>query len=249
MNRIKTSSFDLAIYKLGDNNAKKLAIVCPGLLDPKSYPHMKAHVDFLAHRGFFALSFDPPGTWDSGGDIGSYTITNYLKAVDELIKYFGSKKTIILGHSLGGTVSMLAAIRNQKINGFVAIMSPSILTAARAINEKTKKWKEEGVRIVFRDVAQGSSGKRRYELPYSFLKDARTHNALPSLSKLTKPKLFIAGVNDSSVEPEIVEEAYNTSANPKELYTVMSDHNYRNHKSLINDVNARIALFVASNNL
>ncbi len=79
---IKTPSFELAVYIKGKSDAKKLALVLPGRLETKDYPHMRSHVNYLAKRGYLALSFDPPGTWDSPGEIEFYTMTNYLKAIN-----------------------------------------------------------------------------------------------------------------------------------------------------------------------
>src|SRR3990167_9150866 len=117
---IKTNSFTLATYQKGNPDSKKLALVLPGKLDTKDYAHMRSHVDFLANLGFFALSFDPPGTWESPGDISLYTTTNYLKAIDELIKHFGNKPTFIMGHSRGASISMMGASRNSKIMAYAA---------------------------------------------------------------------------------------------------------------------------------
>jgi len=58
----QTRSFKLAAYIQGKPTADGLAIVLPGKLDTKDYAHMQSHVDFLAERGYLALSFDPPGT-------------------------------------------------------------------------------------------------------------------------------------------------------------------------------------------
>src|SRR3989338_7497483 len=119
---VKTNSFTLATYQKGDPISSKLALVLPGKLDTKDYAHMRSHVDFLSNLGFLALSFDPPGTWESPGDISLYTTTNYLKAVDELIEYFGNKPTFLMGHSRGASVSMIAASRNPKIMAYAAVM-------------------------------------------------------------------------------------------------------------------------------
>jgi len=245
MSKIKTPSFELAVYQRGDVYAKKLAIVLPGLLDPKSYPHMQAHVDFLADHGFLALSFDPPGTWESSGSISDYTMTNYLYAVDEIITYFGDKPTLTLGHSLGGTIAMHAAIQNAHIQAFVAIMSPPTLTAARAVNKKkVSQWEAEGVRVSYRAIHQGQPEEKRFDLPYSFLEDARKYDALEDLGKLTKPKLFISGDEDASVQPELVEEEFSVSADPKDMYVMHSDHDYRHREKLIDEANQRVALFI-----
>lgn len=93
MNIIKTKNFELAVYTKGDQDSPKLALVLPGRLDTKDYIHNTSLVDYLASQSYIALSFDPPGTWESSGNIELYTTTNYLKAVDELIEHFGNKQT------------------------------------------------------------------------------------------------------------------------------------------------------------
>lgn len=90
MNLLQLPSFTIATYMQGNPDAEKLALVLPGKLDTKDYAHMRSHVDFLAERGYLALSFDPAGTWESPGDISLYTLNNYLKTIDELIEHFRS---------------------------------------------------------------------------------------------------------------------------------------------------------------
>ena len=124
MNLIKTPSFTLAIYSQGNPNADKFALVVPGKLDTKDYAHMKSHVDFLSKMGYLALSFDPPGTWESPGDISLYNTTNILKATDEIIAYFGNKPTFMMGHSRGAGITMISASKNPYITSYVAVMSP-----------------------------------------------------------------------------------------------------------------------------
>ncbi|MDD5068999.1 MAG: hypothetical protein PHN89_05405, partial [Candidatus Pacebacteria bacterium] len=57
---IKTKSFELGIYLKGNPASEKLAIIIPGRLDSKDYIHNTILVDYLAGRGYLALSFDPP---------------------------------------------------------------------------------------------------------------------------------------------------------------------------------------------
>lgn len=84
MTLIKTASFELATYTAGDPRANKVALILPGRLDTKDYVHMQSHVRHLADEGYYALSFDPPGTWESPGDLSIYTTDTYLQAVYEL---------------------------------------------------------------------------------------------------------------------------------------------------------------------
>ena len=228
MEKINTPSFELAIYKKGDENAEKLLLCLPGRLDTKDYAHMQSHVDFFASKGYLAISFDPPGTWESSEDISLYTTQNYLKAVYELIELYGNRPTVTLGHSRGGTMAMMAGINNPYVTHFVAVMShygPS------------EKPNESGdVRVSYRDLPPGNEEteeKKQFDLPMSYFDDLTPYAGLESC---TKSKLFFLGKHDDLVLPEDVRETYELAAEPKQLYELDSDHDYRYHPEVIREV-------------
>jgi len=242
MNLIKTKSFEIAVNIKGDVNSIKLAIVLPGRLDTKDYVHMISLVDYLASRGYLALSFDPPGTWDSLGDIELYTTTNYLKAVDELIEYFGNKSTLLVGHSRGGTIAMLVGPQNPHVTHFISIFSyygaPRDPREERIVN---------GNVISYRGLPPGNiknTAQKEFALPLSYFKDAKQYNALESLKNCTKPKLFFYGTKDDINKPEEIKEAFEKSADPKVLYALDSSHSYRYSPQLIEEINLVIGKFL-----
>lgn len=239
MGRIKTKSFNLAVYAKGEENSPKLALVLPGRLDTKDYPHMRSHVGFLATKGFFALSFDPPGTWESAGSIETYSMTNYLKAINELIEHFGSKPTFVMGHSRGGTMAMLAATTNPKIIGFAAVMSNYEGSAAKT------EMKPGDVQVEYRDLPGNPEEKKRIDLPYAYFKDASQYNMLEGLKTYKKPKLFFWGNKDIMAKSEDVKHAYGASAEPKELHELNSAHDYRYDNKLIEEVNITVGAFLS----
>jgi pimeloyl-ACP methyl ester carboxylesterase len=251
--KIRTAHFDLAVYAKGNKDSGKLALVLPGQLDTKDYPHMIGHVDFLSTKGFFALSFDPPGTWESPGDISIYNMTNYLEAINELIGYFGDRPTITVGHSRGGAMAMLAGLTNPLVEAFICIMSnytydPTINTnydSRHGVNE----WQEQGFKISYRDLPFDSKEKKEFRLPYSFIEDQRKYDMLNDLKKCTKPKLFIYGAKDKLVRPDMVKFEYKVSPEPKQLYELDSDHDYRRHPKLIEQVNNVMGDFIKRHNL
>ena len=57
MELIKQLSFELAIYKRGDENAEKLMLCLPGRLDTKDYPNPRGHVHYFSKTGYLAVSF------------------------------------------------------------------------------------------------------------------------------------------------------------------------------------------------
>lgn len=243
MSLVKTKSFELAIYSKGNPTSDKLALVLPGKLDTKDYTHMISHVNLLADLGFLALSFDPPGTWESSGDIELYNVTNYVKAINELISYFGNKPTFVMGHSRGGSMAMLAGITNPTISAFAAIMSYSYKKGFKASNEDD--WKKDGFIISTRDLPPGGGPKtKEFKLPFSFLEDQKQYDMEEGLKMCPKPKLFIYGTKDILVPAEKVKEVYEMAGKPKEIYELDSPHDYRLNNFSIEEVNKVIENFL-----
>lgn len=242
---ITTKSFRLAIYAKGSRKADKLALVLPGKLDTKDYLHIRNHVNFLSAKGYFALSFDPPGTWESNDDITQYTMSNYLKATNEIIKYYGNKPTFIIGHSLGGSIAILAGTKNQYVTHFASIMSHSTFNPNIKKQYPNIGWRNKGYKIHLRDTPQEYPDKSKtFKLPYAFLEDEIQYDMLIDLSRCKKPKLFIAGSKDINVKPEFVQNAYNISSKPKYIYTIDSNHKYCKNERLIDEVNVIIDKFL-----
>lgn len=245
---IKTDSFTLAAYSKGNPNSEKFALVLPGKLDTKDYAHMTSHVDYLSNMGYFALSFDPPGTWESPGDISLYSMTNYLKAINELIKYYGNKPTFIMGHSRGASMAILAGLRSPYASSFASIFS-SLMVEGYKDKSDTALWKKQGYLLEKRDLPPGGGTKvKEFKLPYSFFEDQLKYNVTEDLRHSNKPKLFILGKHDVLATPEVVRELYDIASQPKELYELNSGHDYRLHPELIEEVNKVVDEFLRKYN-
>jgi len=230
---LKLPSFTIAVYMQGNPDSRKLALILPGRLDTKDYPHMKSNVNFLASRGYLALSFDPPGTWESPGEIKLYTMTNYLKVINELINHFGNKPTVLFGHSLGGSMAMLAGTQNKHVTHIITAMS-------RPTPNKIRPGDRSEISL--RDIPKG--GTKKFILPLSYFEDAAKYNMLEALSKCKKPKLFFYGRLDQDIAPEVVKETYNLSAEPKQIYQLNCDHDYRKVPKRIREINKVMGEFL-----
>ena len=241
---VQTHSFELAIYARGNESADKLALVLPGRLDTKDYAHMTSHVDYLASIGYYAVSFDPPGTWESPGPIDLYTTTNYLKAINELIEHYGNKPTVLIGHSRGGSMALLAGTTNPFVTHMVAIMShhgPSTVG---------KPEDQSVITPSLRDLPPGTSRTTQHKeffLPYSYFVDQQQYDALEKLRSSKKSKLFFYGTRDVLVSPESVKSMYDVSAEPKIIHHLNSEHDYRLHPEIIDEVNNAMSEFLSNN--
>lgn len=237
--KIHTRNFKIGIYKKGSPVSQRLVLVLPGRLDTKDYLHMRGHVDFFAERGFLAVSMDPPGIWESGDDTEMYTISNYIKSVEEVIDYFGSKDTIILGHSMGGSVGMFVAIENKNVKALIPIMSPYKFD--HLVDKVEGTYSE-------RDVP-GSGSFRKFYLPPSFYEDVLKYDARTGLGNLKIPKLFIYGKRDDVIRVKDANTEYRFSAGPKDICGINSDHDYRARPEIIQEINEIVLAFLLKNKL
>lgn len=243
MTMIQTKSFRLATYSKGDPNAQKLALVIPGKCDTKDFLHMHSHVEYLASKGFFALSFDPPGTWESEGSIDDYNMTNYLKAINEVIEYYGNKPTLLVGHSRGAKMSVIAGTQNPYIKGYVAIF-PALETKDDIKPEDTK-WKAEGFYLTKRSLPPGLGERtKEFRLPYSFYEDQIKYYVTTEIKNCTKPKMLIKGTKDTIVPPEKVQKLFDQFSEPKELHAVDSNHDYWFYPEIIEEINTLLGKFI-----
>lgn len=238
---IKTKSFELAVISGGDENSSKIALVLPGRLDTKDYAHTVSHVEYFASNGYFTLSFDPPGTWDSPGGIKIYTMTNYLLAINELIEYLGNKPTVLMGHSRGGSMAMLAGPQNICVTHIVAVMShmgPSTLKEEDVV---------DGIIPSYRDMPPNDvKNKKRFDLPVEYFEDAKRHDILSGLKKCGKPKLFFYGNKDITVRPDGIKRTYEQVLDPKVIHELTSEHDYRFHEEVIREVESVTGEFLES---
>lgn len=242
LQKIQTHSFGLSTYEQGNPFAEKLALVLPGKLDSKDYEHIKAHTDALAAIGYYAVSFDPPGTWESDGDITLYTLTNYCRAVEELIQYFGKSETVLAGHSMGGFVAMYVGCDNQCVSRVASIFSRPAFTPDYLREYPDTVWQSTGSKRVRRTLPKGT-GYTEFLLPYSFMEDQLPYSLFEKVAQSMKPKLFFCAEDDSIVDPDFVRRAYDIAHEPKQLITLETDHEYRKNPEIIRSISEALCTF------
>lgn len=153
-----------------------------------------------------------------------------------------NKQTLLVGHSRGGTIAMLAGPKNSNVTHFISIFSyygaPSDPEEERIVDGKV---------MSYRDLPPGSTKtkeQKEFGLPLNYFEDGKQYNALPGLKNCTKPKLFFYGIEDYMNDPEDVKKAYEESAEPKIIHPLRSDHDYRYRPEIVEEVNKIIGLFL-----
>jgi pimeloyl-ACP methyl ester carboxylesterase len=241
VNIIKTQNFEIAVNLEGDEKAKKLAILMPGRLDTKDYANFVSHSEFLAKKGYRVASIDPPGTWDSPGKLSGYSTSTYLQAVNELIEYFESIPTLLLGHSRGGATAMLAS-PNPSVEAVV------LINAAYGKPTPPDPTKiENGCLKEFRDIPPGNvrtDSQKRFDLPMNYFEDGQKHDPVGALAAFERPKLLVHAENDEFLELDAVRDIYKRLPEPKVLHTISCAHDYRLDPKSIESVEKALGQFI-----
>lgn len=242
MQLIQTPGYKLAVNTNGDESSPKLAILMPGRLDTKDYVNFTDHAVFLSKLGYFVVVPDPPFSWDSPGELANYTTSNYLQAVHELIDHFGNRETLLLGHSRGGAVAMLAST-NKAVKGLVLINA--------AYGNPSPPRPEEiqnGVLPEFRDLPPGnvrSEEKIRFDLPMTYFEDGAKHDPLGTLKSFSGAKLLVHATRDEFTKLETVKEIYASLTEPKMFLEIDCTHDYRLFPEVIKSLDEALGQFVS----
>ncbi len=241
MQIIKTPSFEIAANTKGAKDSPRLAILMPGRLDTKDYANFVSHLDFLSNHGFYTVAIDPPYSWDSPGSLTNYSTSNYLKAVNELIDYFGNRPTLLLGHSRGGATAILAST-NPSIVGLVLINAaygpPSAPEPEKII---------DGTLLESRDIPPGNvrtKEQREFKLPLDYFEDGARYNPRGVLKNFKGPKLLVHATKDEFTSLDLILPIYDEIAEPKMFLEIDCTHDYRLYPEVIQQVEGALGTFI-----
>ena len=147
-----------------------------------------------------------------------------------------------MGHSRGGTTTILAGASNPHVMALAPIMA--------TYGEPTPPDPESikaGVKISHRDLPPGTSKtkeQKEFALPVNYFIDGQKYNVVEVLEKCEKPKLILYGTSDEFTEVEEVEEVFKKLHEPKVKHLIDTDHDYRYHPEIVIEVNKTIGEFL-----
>lgn len=227
-----------AVIHYSKTQTGRLAILCAGYLDSKDYNHLVKLADALCERGYTVVRFDATGIWESEGGIYEYTTTQYLVDIKSVLEYMldqGDYQKILLGgHSRGATAALLYAARDSRISEVLAIMpsAPGLMA-----EQRRNEWEKTGCQISWRDVP-GSTEKREFCVPFSFVNDRDHYDVLKEVKKISAPIFLLAGELDTVVLADDVRRIFEEANEPKK-FVVLSGigHDYRHSTEQIKIVN------------
>ena len=102
----------------------------------------------LGDAGFIAVRYDKRGYGQTGGRAESATVSDYAEDARAVVRYLDKRKDVdpkrilVLGHSEGAWVALLAASREDKIAGVISIAAPAS-TGAELVLEQQQRALEQ----------------------------------------------------------------------------------------------------------
>jgi uncharacterized protein len=237
-----------SIISYQDKNKRYPAIIIlHGFTGYKEEAHLKELADELTRNGFVAVRFDCSGSGESGGTFEKdYLMSNYLEDIESVYdhvrktKFVDKDKIAIVGHSMGGLLSIVFASQNPKIKACIAVSSPSIMITANWIKGAIDEWQRLG--WFYKKISRDNSNVK---IPFSFITDSNRFNAIKFAQKLHCPFLTVLGLSDSVVNPGDSRKIFLTANEPKELAEIAGvGHDYKKDSQLIRKVNEKILVFL-----
>src|SRR5579863_286891 len=121
--------------------------------------------DYLTRNGIAVLRCDDRGTFESKGDFKSATSLDFSTDVEAALDFLLTRKEIdknkigLIGHSEGGLIAPMVAVRRKEVGFIVLLAGPGIsgkriLLAQEALIERASGEREE----VIRDLTSADSG-------------------------------------------------------------------------------------------
>jgi uncharacterized protein len=196
-----------------------LVISCHGMLSTKDGPKHVTLATQLAGRGIPTFRFDFAGRGESQGDLFDITYSGELEDLQAAIECFaqrGVQRFALFGSSMGGSVALLAAARDERI---VCVATLAAIARTEDIEERypesVRAWEQQG----YIDTSEGKVGRQLYD-------DAMTHDVLSGVRILHAPLLVIHGEEDEVVPSADAHDIASTARNACLELVAGADHEF-----------------------
>jgi esterase/lipase len=222
----------------------KVALLLPGYLDSPDYLHMMTFERRLNKLGYTTKRLDPCGLWKTG-DIGNYTITNYLKQIEETVDSYKSQNPediLLVGHSMGGFMAIIAGNRIKEVTKIVSLCAPPDRI------KQAKDWKGQHFRRSERDLPNDPHIYRSFDVPYSFAEDGLIYSAVEDVRKIHKPLMIFIALDDTVCLPASTEELVVHANNPYVIRQEHMGHDFRHSQKECDIVMGHIENFLLKKN-
>lgn len=218
----------------------KVALLLPGYLDSPDYLHLITFEKRLREMGYRVERLDPCDLWKTG-DVSGYTITNTLKQIQHKVESYKNQspeEILLLGHSNGAFIAIVAGARFPEITSVVALCPPPDK------KESARKWGDKGTRVSKRDVPGSSKEIREFAIPFSHIEDALQYSAVEDAKNIHKPLMIFIALEDKVVPPSLTEKIVANANDPHVVRQPNMGHDFRHSQDECDTVMAEIEKFL-----
>jgi uncharacterized protein len=208
----------------------------------------------LAEEGNVVVRFDYAGCGESDGDYGSLGFDAMIAQTRQVIDYVTEldfvdlSKITLLGHSLGGAIAIMTAIKDKRISNLVlwSAVGYPFNDIVRIVGRKNY---DDAIKV-------GSTDHHGYQLTSTFFESLMNHQPFQAATKFTGDVLLIHGTSDDDIpadysflyqklfwtrsegqcDKEIIFQAdhtYSTHTHQQEAIRVTKDWLHRQHNKHI----------------
>ncbi len=171
----------------------------------------------LAERGIGVLRFDFTGLGQSGGDFADTHFSSNvadLKAAADWLRRNRAAPTLLIGHSLGGAASIVAALDIPEVKAVATIGAPaSAAHAEHNFAERVSEIEREG-------EAEVRLGGRSFRVRRSFLDDIRAQKVEEAAARLKRALLILHAPLDEVVGIENATRLFAAARHPKSFVSL-----------------------------
>ena len=214
---IGSSGEDLAgLIELPDTEPKAIALFAHCFTCGKDMAASSRIARHMVSNGFGVLRFDFTGLGNSDGDFANTNFTSnvedLLHAAEFLREEFEAPQ-ILIGHSLGGTAVLHAAVGIPESRGVVTIGSPANAShVSHQFQASLREIEDKGEAVV-------DLGGRRFRILKHFVDDIRK-TKINNLSHLKKAHLIMHAPFDDIVSIREAEKIYQAASHPKSFVSL-----------------------------
>lgn len=122
--RVVRFTSDDGVELVGDVRGEGTTGVVLAHMFPTDRSSWEPFAERLAGEGYLTLAFDFRGFGDSGGERAIAEIWRDVVAAADALRSRGVERVVLVGASMGGTASLVAASRSQ-IDGVVTVSAPT----------------------------------------------------------------------------------------------------------------------------
>ena len=233
LERLTREGYDIAYSETEGNSP--CVVFCGGFNSSMQGNKPLALERFCEQLGIAFIRFDYAGHGSSGGDFADSGISRWLGDTLEIIDYCAQEKIILVGSSMGGWLSLLAAVRRPtKIAALVLLACAVDMTKYYPANIQDLLKQQDDQGRTFYQVNNTYGDQEPYKVYQQLIDDGKQYYLLDSDIELDIPIHIMHGMQDDVIPPERVERLIDrlTSPNIVTHFIEQGDHRLSRHSDI-----------------